>query len=141
MLSFVGSCAEFGSDKSILLSFATTSDREAMFAAIEAVLPDEDRHKEDEISELERLQKAWLNEELSNFEYLMQLNMLADRSFNDLSQYPVVPWVITDYESEKLDLGNPAIYRDLSKPVHPCPDVEAMRCFHGSWCRTRWNPQ
>ena len=42
---------------------------------------------------------------------------LADRSFNDLTQYPVFPWVITDYSSQSLDLDDPAIYRDLSKPI------------------------
>lgn len=42
---------------------------------------------------------------------------MADRSFNDLTQYPVFPWVITDYTSESLDLNDPAIYRDLSKPI------------------------
>ena len=32
-------------------------------------------------------------------------------------QYPVVPWIITDFSSDKLDLNNDKIYRDLSKPV------------------------
>ena len=41
----------------------------------------------------------------------------ADRSVNDLTQYPVYPWIITDYVSEELDLFNPGIYRDLSKPI------------------------
>ena len=26
----------------------------------------------------------------------------ADRSFNDLTQYPVFPWIISDYTSRKL---------------------------------------
>lgn len=30
---------------------------------------------------------------------------------------PQFPWVLVDYESETLDLSNPAVYRDLSKPV------------------------
>jgi hypothetical protein len=34
---------------------------------------------------------AWQNGEMSNFDYLMYLNSLADRSFNDLAQYPVFP--------------------------------------------------
>ena len=34
---------------------------------------------------------AWQNGTVSNFEYLMYLNSLADRSFNDLAQYPVFP--------------------------------------------------
>ena len=38
--------------------------------------------------------------EISNFEYLMCLNTLAGRSYNDLMQYPVFPWVVADYESE-----------------------------------------
>ena len=60
---------------------------------------------------------AWHRREISNFEYLMELNTLAGRTFNDLNQYPVFPWVLADYASEKLDLGDAAIYRDLSKPV------------------------
>jgi len=47
----------------------------------------------------------------------MQLNTIAGRSYNDLSQYPVFPWILTDYESKELDLKNPAVYRDLSKPI------------------------
>lgn len=37
--------------------------------------------------------------EISNFQYLMHLNTLAGRSYNDLMQYPVFPWVLADYES------------------------------------------
>lgn len=40
-----------------------------------------------------RLLKAWQRRRISNFEYLMGLNTLAGRSFNDLCQYPVFPWV------------------------------------------------
>ena len=38
--------------------------------------------------------------EISNFEYLMCLNTLAGRSYNDLMQYPVFPWIVADYKSE-----------------------------------------
>ena len=47
----------------------------------------------------------------------MQLNTLAGRSYNDLNQYPVCPWVLADWTSSTLDLTDPAAYRDLSKPV------------------------
>lgn len=53
------------------------------------------------------LTERWRRRELSNFEYLMELNTLAGRSYSDLSQYPVMPWVIADYTSETLDLENP----------------------------------
>uniref|UniRef100_A0A8C4I280 Neurobeachin n=1 Tax=Dicentrarchus labrax TaxID=13489 RepID=A0A8C4I280_DICLA len=44
------------------------------------------------------------------------LNILC-RTFNDLNQYPVFPWVITNYDSEELDLTLPSNFRDLSKPI------------------------
>ncbi|KAF2274057.1 beach-domain-containing protein [Westerdykella ornata] len=61
--------------------------------------------------------KKWLKGEMSNYHYLMLINTLAGRSFNDLTQYPVFPWVIADYTSEELDLSNPKTFRDLSKPI------------------------
>jgi hypothetical protein len=59
----------------------------------------------------------WRNKKISNFEYLYFLNILSDRSLNDLSQYPVFPWILSDYTSEKLDLSNSSSYRDLTKPI------------------------
>lgn len=47
----------------------------------------------------------------------MQLNKMAGRTFNDITQYPVFPWVLADYTSEELDLNDSQVYRDLSKPV------------------------
>ena len=45
----------------------------------------------------------------------MFLNIAAGRSFHDLTQYPVFPWVLQDYSSEYLDLQNPGVFRNLSK--------------------------
>lgn len=44
----------------------------------------------------------WQRGLLSNYQYLLHLNSLADRSCNDLSQYPVFPWVLDDYSSAQL---------------------------------------
>ncbi|XP_054992464.1 neurobeachin-like protein 2 isoform X1 [Sorex araneus] len=63
------------------------------------------------------LTQKWVQREISNFEYLMQLNTIAGRTYNDLSQYPVFPWILQDYVSPTLDLSNPAVFRDLSKPI------------------------
>ena len=62
---------------------------------------------------------------ISNAEYLILLNFAAGRSFNDATQYPVFPWVITDYKNatfpeEKHTTqwgGNQRGWRDLSKPI------------------------
>ncbi|XP_053335852.1 lipopolysaccharide-responsive and beige-like anchor protein [Clarias gariepinus] len=61
--------------------------------------------------------QRWQKREISNFEYLMFLNTIAGRTFNDLNQYPVFPWIISNYDSEELDLTLPSNYRDLSKPI------------------------
>lgn len=83
----------------------------------------------------------WERREISNFEYLMFLNTLAGmwvhvsvctcmcpsvhlchlcigRSYNDLNQYPVFPWILRDYSAEKLDLSDPSVYRDLTKVLN-----------------------
>ncbi len=64
-----------------------------------------------------KLTESWRRRQISNFHYIMALNVIAGRSFNDISQYPVFPWVLADYTSRELDLNNPASFRDLGKPV------------------------
>ena len=61
------------------------------------------------------LTKRWMNYEISNFEYLMALNTLSGRSYKDIVQYPVFPWVLEDYRSESIDLDDAEPYRDFTK--------------------------
>lgn len=77
--------------------------------------------------------RKWVRGEISNFHYLMLVNTLAGRTFNDLTQYPVFPWVLADYTSEELDLTNPKSFRDLSKPMG-CQTLEREAEF-----RERYN--
>uniref|UniRef100_A0A803TLZ6 LPS responsive beige-like anchor protein n=1 Tax=Anolis carolinensis TaxID=28377 RepID=A0A803TLZ6_ANOCA len=70
-----------------------------------------------QILKASNMTQRWQHREISNFEYLIFLNTVAGRTYNDLNQYPVFPWVITNYESEELDLTLPSNFRDLSKPV------------------------
>ena len=57
----------------------------------------------------------WQRREISNFDYLMFLNTIAGRTYSDLNQYPVFPWVLSDYSSRILDLDDPSSFRDLTK--------------------------
>ena len=52
---------------------------------------------------------------------------MAGRTFTDINQYPVFPWVIADYESADLDLENPKTFRDLSKPVGALNDDRLLQ--------------
>jgi hypothetical protein len=67
--------------------------------------------------EEQHLTDRWLTGAFSNFEYLMRLNMLGGRSFTVTSLYPIFPWVLKDYQSTRIDLADPAVYRDFSLPV------------------------
>jgi factor associated with neutral sphingomyelinase activation len=62
-------------------------------------------------------QASWLAGTTTNFSYILELNMLAGRSFNDLTQYPVFPWVISQYSEPTLDLLNKRTFRNLSSPI------------------------
>ena len=61
--------------------------------------------------------QKWINREMTNFDYLMAINTYAGRTYNDLSQYIIFPWIIADYNSRRLNLDDPKTYRDLSKPM------------------------
>ena len=56
----------------------------------------------------------WKNNKISTLKYLMYINIFSGRSFNDLTQYPVLPWIITNYNKEELTKDD---IRDLSIPV------------------------
>ncbi|KAG5831271.1 hypothetical protein ANANG_G00302020, partial [Anguilla anguilla] len=70
-----------------------------------------------EYGNITALTHLWSSGQISNFEYLTHLNKNAGRSFNDLMQYPVFPFILRDYTSDTLDLNDAAIYRNLSKPI------------------------
>lgn len=66
---------------------------------------------------LSPLISLWEQGKLLNYHYIMLLNLISGRTYSDLSQYPVFPWILSDYTSEFLGLTNPYIFRDLSKPI------------------------
>ncbi|KAJ8376668.1 hypothetical protein SKAU_G00072480 [Synaphobranchus kaupii] len=105
-------CTENDLCSDIYLKFYHTKDRDELYYYIATFL---ENHMVEHTAESYMLQ--WQRGHISNYQYLLHLNNLADRSCNDLSQYPVFPWVIADYTSPELDLLNPVSFRDLGKPV------------------------
>ena len=61
--------------------------------------------------------QLWRENQITNFEYLIFLNKMAGRSYNDLMQYPIFPFVLSDYESGSLNLDDPHVYRNFKKPM------------------------
>lgn len=81
----------------------------------------------------------WQRGLLSNYQYLLHLNNLADRSCNDLSQYPVFPWVLHDYSSAqlggsaRLEAFSPPyrnFYQPARKSVFSCFPVRSDKRCH-----------
>ncbi|XP_064409758.1 protein FAN isoform X2 [Latimeria chalumnae] len=105
-------CTEDDLCSDIYLKFYNSKDRDELYFLIASLL---ENHIAEHTAESYMLQ--WQRGHISNYQYLLHLNNLADRSCNDLSQYPVFPWVINDYTSLELDLANPETFRDLSKPI------------------------
>ena len=68
-----------------------------------------------QVFKMSNMMQRWQRREISNFDYLMYLNTVAGRTYNDLNQYPVYPWVLVNYESSEIDLTMASNYRDLSK--------------------------
>uniref|UniRef100_A0A8D0GIG5 Neutral sphingomyelinase activation associated factor n=1 Tax=Sphenodon punctatus TaxID=8508 RepID=A0A8D0GIG5_SPHPU len=105
-------CTENDACSDIYLKFYNTQDRDELYFYIATYL---ENHITEHTAESYMLQ--WQRGHISNYQYLLHLNNLADRSCNDLSQYPVFPWIVADYTSSELDLTKPETFRDLSKPI------------------------
>ena len=52
----------------------------------------------------------WLDKKLSTLEYLLLINKFSGRTYNDLSQYLVLPWTLKDY----FDINDKKNIRDFS---------------------------
>ena len=55
---------------------------------------------------LPALTRAWQRGELSNFDYLMELNLVAGRRLGDLTRYALLPWVLDMTEPPEAGMKN-----------------------------------
>ncbi|KAL7555059.1 hypothetical protein ACHAWF_018688 [Thalassiosira exigua] len=74
-----------------------------------------------------KITSQWVQGKITNFDFIMHMNSFAGRTYNDLTQYPVFPWVLADYESEEIDLNDPGVYRDFSKPMGGQNETRAIQ--------------
>jgi factor associated with neutral sphingomyelinase activation len=100
-------------EKNLFLVFENEYNRNLIY---ELIKNNVNKEVETNIS-LDKFTHLWVEGGISNFEYLTILNSVAERTKNNLSQYPVFPWVLSNYYSQELDLNDKNNYRDLSKPI------------------------
>ena len=60
---------------------------------------------------LEELTNLWRAHKISNLHYMMEVNKFSGRSYLDPVNYPVLPWIIANYDYKEL------IFRDLGKTL------------------------
>jgi hypothetical protein len=103
----------FSDGRNFLITFFTKKERDTLYKRLVAKLPSNIEVPPANVvgeqvrnlfggNQFPECTQKWLNGEISNFAYLMQLNTLAGRTYNDLTQYPVFPWVLSDYESDEV---------------------------------------
>lgn len=56
--------------------------------------------------------KKWSTNEITTYQYLLYVNNYSGRSFNDMSQYPIFPWLF--FTPEKKDNKYIPTYRNMS---------------------------
>lgn len=72
--------------------------------------------------------------------FMQHLNTLAGRSLNDLSQYPVLPWVLQDYTSAELNLNDPRVCH-FPSPLpnsYVCVSLNYGISRYTEICRNQW---
>ncbi len=87
-------------------------------------------------SKLAIVTQQWKERQLTNWEYLIALNQISGRTFQDLMQYPVFPWILADYNSSILDLTNMKSFRNLEKPIavqHPESEAHYISNYNVSY--------
>jgi len=67
--------------------------------------------------------QQWRFSKLSNFDYIMALNMLSGRSFNSIDHYPIFPWVLSDFTQHQESFDFPSFLRDFRFPMKPSTDT------------------
>ena len=107
----------FNTGKSILINFIHLSNLKHAYCSIKSKLNHLHIPVSNLYKEFEKSKQEWIDGKLSNFDYILILNSYASRSFNNLHQYPIFPWILKDYKSSKINLNDSKFFRDLSWPV------------------------
>ena len=68
---------------------------------------------------IKNIYMKWIKWEISTFTLLNYMNVLSSRSYHDINQYPVFPWIITNYTSKSLPTlsTNSNQIRPFNKPM------------------------
>ena len=98
----------YDNNKSYYFIFKNSSERDLIFDKIsnfidiklsdkKEIIGKVNKNYEIDLSDISNIINLWKNCKISNFQYLMLINILSSRSYRDISQYPVFPWLLNNY--------------------------------------------
>ena len=74
-----------------------------------------------------RFKEDWIDNKISTYQYLLFINKFASRSFNDINQYPIFPWIFlsSKHDSYKKKETLPS-FRELAYPMSIKKDEDKL---------------
>ena len=62
--------------------------------------------------------EKWIDNEISTYQYLLYINKFSSRSYNDINQYPIFPWILLQSKlGSHKDKGILPKFRELEFPI------------------------
>ncbi len=100
-------------NKSFYFKFMNEKISEIFYDKIREII----NQKEEDLNKLfSKYQINWHQNRISNLEYLIWLNIFSNRSYRDITQYPVCPWILNDYNLNYENLSK-STHRDFNLPL------------------------
>ena len=62
--------------------------------------------------------EKWVDDKISTYQYLLFINKFSSRSYNDINQYPIFPWIFRETNlGSQRNSGKIPVIRDLEFPI------------------------
>ena len=121
----------YENNKSYFFIFNEEKERDSMFEKVnnynifKDIKPPEingkfNIHYYMDLSDISKIIEKWENNSISTFQYLMWINILGSRSYRDLSQYPVFPWILNNYLQNQRFLKTKMFVRENEDLILEC---------------------
>ena len=89
--------------KSYFINFFSEPSCNEFFVALRQTLSSKSKvelrdNPREIISLVKKYQKMWIEKSISTYEYLLYINKYSSRSYKDVNQYPILPWLLKKSE-------------------------------------------
>ena len=83
----------------------------------------------DNQKEIKNIISLFHNGKITNYDYLLYLNKYSTRTYNDLTQYPVFPWLFLKFSNfDKID--EKSVYlRNFKYPLSAQTESQRLKCI------------